>query len=170
MHLVPIKVKIGLKSDGHAGYPNFNLLDSSIRDNMDWSKYVDVKGLGWHYDQVSGHKEDTLNSPYGTQYGVLIVPKVFADTAISKFPKEVTKLTELELEDFYDNRSHVYDPDEKIDNLVLEGIKLKQDLGIPLTANQTKALDPNDLTPGVCKNDSKTWKDYKVKTNTTIIQ
>ena len=58
MELVPLKVKIGLKLDGGKkvhGYPDFNQIDSVIRDNMDWSYFVDKYG-GWHYYQECENK------------------------------------------------------------------------------------------------------------------
>ncbi len=159
--LIAIKVKIGIDNEGRAKYPEFNQIDILIRQGLDWSKYIDVYGLGWQYDKTSGHKEDSTESPFGQQWGVLIVPEDFAQDAISRFPNEVTQIDETELENFYDNKAHVHEPDEKIDSKILEGIKLKQDLGQGLTADQTKALDPTDPTPGITKNNKKKWSDYK---------
>lgn len=167
--LVPIKVKIGLGNDGSAKYPDFNLINIDIRKKLDWSKYVDIFGLGWHYDKTCGHKEDSIDSPYGQQWGVLIVPKDFAIEAINKFP-EVIKLTETELEAFYNNCAHCHESDELINDKILQSIKIKKDLNIPLTDHQKKALDPKDKTPGIQKNEKKFWKDFKKLTNVNILQ
>ena len=170
MDLVPIKVKIGLKPNGHAKYPNFNQLPAVISAGMDWSNYVDSLGLGWHYDQTSGHKEATPDSPYGMQWGVLIVPKPFADQAVAMFPAECAKLTEAELEDFYDNKAHINEPDEIFDEKVLNGIQAKRSLGLELTPQQLKAIDPDDDTPGIRKNKRRKWQDYKRSVDATIVQ
>lgn len=167
MDLVPIKVKIGLKENGQAKYPDFNQLAAT--GGVDWSFYIDANGSGWLYD-CCGHKEAEANSPMGQQWGMILVPQAFADEAIATFPDEVMKLTEEECENFY-NDKHARDlPDEDIDNNILEGIKLKQDLQQPLTAQQTKALDPDDDTPGVRKNKRKLWTDYKTLTSIKIVQ
>jgi len=159
--LVPIKVKIGLRPNGHADYPDFNSM-TCVRDSgMDWSKYIDVKGLGWHYDKKCGHKEEETDSPYGMQWGVLIVNKEFADEALSTFPSIISKLTEAELEDFYDNRAHAHEQDEEIDTNILQGIKMKQEIGLELTVQQQNALDPNHEAKGIRKNKNKKWSDFK---------
>lgn len=168
-NLVPIKVKIGLKPNGHAKYPNFNTLQCVIDAGIDWSNYVDTYGLGWHYDKTSGHKEDTLDSPFGQQWGVLIIPKEFATEALITFPLDITELTEIELEDFYNNKAHAHEPDEKFNTDILAGIKLKQDLSIALTQNQIDALDPNNNIPGIMKNKKKIWVDYKILKGVNII-
>jgi len=168
--LVPLKVKIGIKENGQAKYPDFNQLQVVKDSGMDWSKYVDIQGLGWHYDKTSGHKEETVDSPFGQQWGVLIVPKVFVTEATTTFPDDCTKLTESELEDFYNNKAHAHEPDEKINEKVLQGIQMKQSLGLSLTEQQIKALDPNDNTPGITKNKRKTWADFKSLVNVKIVK
>jgi len=168
--LVPIKVKIGLRPNGHADHPDFNTLDCVKVSGMDWAKYVDVNGVGWHYDKQCGHKDHEADSPYGMQWGVLIVNKEFADEAIIKFPSVVTKLNETELEIFYDNRAHKHESDIKFDEKTMKGIKLKQDHGIPLTEMDQRMLDIDDDIGGIRKNWNKTWKDYKQKRNIKIVQ
>ncbi len=166
--LKPLKVTIGLNKQGQADYPNFNVLQAVLDSGMDWSQYVDVVGDGWHYDSVSGHKEDTSDSPYGQQFGVILAPEDFVTQATAMFPTVCVEINESQFETFYNEKAHVNEPDEKIDTDILTGIKLKQDLGQALTAEQLKALDPDDDTPGVVKNKSKTWVDYKDKKNITI--
>lgn len=168
-NLVPVKVKIGLKNNSHAKYPDFNLLDAVKASGLDWSYYVDINGLGWHYDKKCGHKEEAADSLFGMQWGVLVIPQDFADQAAVAFPAEVTKLTEAELEDFYDNRAHAHEPDEEMDATVLQGIKMKQDLGLPLTPQQTAALDPNDDTRGIRKNKRRKWADFKQLVGVNIV-
>jgi hypothetical protein len=85
--LVAIKVRIGLKPNGHAEYPNFNELGSVRKENMDWAIYVDQFGIGWQYDKTSGHKEHSEDSPAGMQWGMLLVPTDFAREAVEMFPE-----------------------------------------------------------------------------------
>jgi hypothetical protein len=172
--LVPIKVKIGLKSNGHAKYPNFNQLYTVQVKGMDWAHYVDTMGLSWHYDKTSGHKEDTADSPFGQQWGMLIVPKEFADEAILAFPDTVSKMTEVECEDFYDNKAHAHEPDELVDEIALKAFEIKEKMGVSLSSEEKikkdKALDPNDPTPGIKKNLNKKWVDFKALKGVNIVQ
>lgn len=176
-NLVALKVKIGLKGKdwpevserGHALYPNFNQLQSVINSGMDWSNYVDIHGEAWHYDKKCGHKQEEESSPRGMQWGMLIVPKEFADEAVEKFPEVCSIVDEAELEDFWDHRAHAHEPDERIDDVVLKGIEAKKALGKPLTLGQKKALDPEDDTPGIRKNYRRYWKDYKSKQGINIV-
>lgn len=168
--LVAIKVKIGLKPNGHADYPNFNILQSVIDSGMDWSKYIDVFGTGWHYDTKFGHVDDDVSSPIGFQWGVLLVPKIFAQQALAAFPTVITELSESQLETFYDNNIAYRLPSEQFDNDILAGIKIKQDMGIALTQDQTDALDPTKPNPGIVTNPDKTWATFKAKKALTILK
>ena len=168
--LVPIKVKIGLRPNGHADHPDFNILNCVKNSGLDWSKYIDINGLGWHYDKQCGHKEEDPTSPYGIWYGVLIVNKEFADEALAEFPDLIEKLTETKLKDFYDNRAHAHEQDEEIDIQVVQAIKAKQDLGISLTSEQEKAIDPTDDARGIRKNKKKKWDDFKTLKGIKIVQ
>lgn len=165
--LVPIKVDIGIKENGQAKYPDFNTILPAIRHSMDWSKYVDVYGTGWHYD-CCGHKEEESGSPHNHQMGMLLVPEDFAIAAIAAFPGVVSALTEAETEDFYDNHVAKNEPDEIIDTEVLQGIKLKKDLGVDLTAQQEAALDPDKEERGIRKNKRKKFVDLKTQKGVTI--
>lgn len=166
--LTPIKVIIRLKSNGHAKYPDFNLLTVVQASGMDWARYIDNYGLGWHYDKTCGHKEDTIESPIGTQLGVLIIPEEFAEEAIEEFPEDCFGMTEVELEDFYNNKAHSHEPDEVFDMSVLEGIQVKHSLGIPLTTQQQDAIDPDKDVPGIRKNKKRYWADFKKSAGVTI--
>lgn len=166
--LVPLKVKIGLAFNGHALYPDFNSLPVVQESGLDWSRFVDLFGLGWHYDKTSGHKEQSVDSPFGQQLGVLIVPKNFVKQAIAMFPDTCARITETELENFYDNKSHAHEPDELFDMAVLKGIKIKHDLDIPLTTQQLDALDPEKDTRGIRRNKRRRWTDYKALMDVVI--
>ena len=137
---------------------------------LDWARYVDVHGLGWHYDKTSGHKEDSQDSPLGTQIGTLVVSEEFANEAITMFPDTCSELDEEEFEDFYDNKAHSHEPDEVFDLPVLEGIQAKISLGLPLTIQQQEAIDSNSNTPGIRKNKKRFWKDMKKDTGVKIVK
>lgn len=176
MDLVALKVKIGLRPNGHADHPAFNNIDSAIRKDMDWSHYVDQYGTGWHYDKSCGHKEHRVeansdtDSPMGMQWGILMIPEDFADAAISKFPKECSILTEAQLQEWYDNRCHKHEPEEKLDLRVLEGIKAKRDAGIPLNQSDNDALNVDNDTPGITRNKNKRWIDFKANKGIKIVR
>ena len=169
MYLVAIKVKIGLDDKGYAKYPDFNNISSVIRHDLDWSSYIDTYGSGWHYDKQSGHRENSIDSPFGQQWGILMIPKDFASAALALFPEEVSEMIETEVETFYNTKAHLHEPDEKIDADILAQIKTKQDIGVPLTSNQIKAIDPDDPTPGIVKNKNKLWADYKTLIDVEIV-
>ncbi len=166
---VAIKVRIGLKPNGHALYPDFNRLDTTVRDGTDWSVFVDKHG-GWHYDQVAGHADDdpAESSPIGMQWGMLVVPDTFADAAVVMFPSDVTVLNDTDAETFYGARAHVRDAAIR-DNLdILQAIKAKRDLGIPEDQQDRDALDPDHPATGRRRNKLKTWSDFKARRAITM--
>lgn len=167
MELVPLKVKIRLKTDGAALYPSFNDLQVVRSAGLDWSVYVDSNGSGWLYD-CCGHKEEEARSPVGIQWGMLLVPIDFANQAVSAFPNEVTKLTAVEAQTFYEDNHASEFEDEEIDEKIVHTLKTKQDLGQTLTARQLKALDPTDDTRGIRANWRKTWAGFVNKRGITI--
>ena len=169
MQLVPLKVKIGLKESGGAKYPEFNVLQCVKDSKTDWSCYVDCHGTGWTYD-CCGHCDQEPDSPFGIQWGMISVPKIFADQAVAEFPSDVAKMTDTEAEEFYNNCCARDLPDEDIDIKVLDAIKRKKDMGVDLTPMQIKAIDPQDDTRGIRPNKDKTWPGFKQKRGVTIVQ
>lgn len=167
--LVPIRVTIGLRNGRHH-YPSFNQLPVVQAAGMDWSNYVDAFGLGWHYDRCCGHAVGTPESPVGEQFGCLIVPEMFAVEALTQFPNLVTRFTEAELAAFYDTHCHGLESEEIIDTEVLQGIQAKQALGLTLTEDQKRGLDPTNQMPGLRKNLHRHWVDYKALTDTIIVE
>ncbi len=166
--LVPIKIKVGLdQSNGYAKYPNFNLISSSIRKGLDWSKYVDVHGIGMHYDKTSGHKEESADSPFGQQLVCTCVPADFTNEVIALFPNEVSLMTEAEFQTFYDNKAHAHEPNELVDVEILQAIKAKEDLGLA-TPEKANAVNPNHVARGIRKNDRRKWIDAKAKMGVNI--
>jgi hypothetical protein len=169
-NLVALEINVGLDPEtGYADYPNFNLISSATRQGMDWAKYIDAHGNGMHYDKTCGHKEDSAESPYGHQFCCLCVPKAFADEALALFPDKVRELTEVEFEDFHDNKAHAHESDENIATDVLNGLNARRTLMKALAQDTAqldvkiaKALDPLDKTEqGVLKNDNRLWADSK---------
>lgn len=166
--LVPIRLKVGLKEQtGHAKYPNFNLISSGIRKGMDWSHYIDTHGIGLHYDKTCGHKEESAESPFGQQWACMCVPADFAQQAVAIFPDTVSIISEVEFEDFYDNKAHAHESDEHIDTDVLEKIKAKEAMGVAVP-EKAAAIDPLNSARGIRKNTNKKWADAKIKMGVNI--
>ncbi len=174
MELVPLKVKIGLKNvNGKKdhGFPDFNQLLAGVRDDMDWSYFVDKFG-GWHYDQLSGHADNDPDdgSPQGQWNGMLLVPADFAQAAVNAFPTQCVILTEVEAQAFYDDRAHKRDPAIREDTTILQAIAAKRALSIPEDQEDLDALDPDHPSPGRRRNKRKAWSDYKSVEGLTIKQ
>lgn len=161
--LIPLKVKIGLTPKGAAAYPDFNQLPLLVKLGIDWSLYVDAEGDGWHYDKLCGHKEEDETSPQGQQWGVLLVPLQFAEEAEFMFPSLVEIMSEADFIYFYDNRTQCHAQEEEIDSEIVASITKKQELGLALTAQQLKAIDPATSERGIRPNTNRFWAAYKAK-------
>ena len=181
MELVPLKIKIlrkakGAKSIMTNDYPDFNSLDPVLRNGLDWCHFVDQFG-GWHYDKLCGFGEADdvdINDPHNNpdhfcQYGCFLAPKDFAKAAIEKFPDRVFELSEELWEKFHDERAHSEEPDEIIDQNVINAINTKKSLGIKTTTRDMDALDPEKPVPGITRNMRKRWQDVKSRRKVTII-
>lgn len=164
MDLIPIKVKIGLRPNGHADHPEWTKLPM-INSDSEVRQYAP---LGWMYDSEYGHADSIGDSPIGMQWGCLLVTRAFADEAITTFPLLITELTEAEFENFHDNRITAHLPDVKYDMNTLKGLKLEHDLlaingadTAEIKAKIAKAIDKNDIAPGIKTDKSKKWADLK---------
>ncbi len=168
MELTALLITIGLRDGSHL-FPPFNDLPKNLREDTDWSVYVDKFG-GWHYDRAAGHSDhDPDNdSPRGVWLGMLLVPDEFAQAAVANWSDQCRILTEAECESFYQERVHGKDPEELIDTDRLNGIVAKDNLGLARTDHDTRALDPNDDTPGIVINKMKQWTEYKLQRGITI--
>ena len=179
---VPIKVLIGLRSNGEADHPDWTQLPLQAQDGERHESHQIVK---WAYDKTSGHDTATVDSPRGQQYGMLLVTQTFADQAVVMFPALVTVMTEIEAKDFWENKAHSHLPDEKRNADELSALHaefiLVRDLAVEFPGNTKlqnrlvtlktslqKALDPDDSTPGVRKNLMRRWADAKVALGITI--
>lgn len=160
--LVPLQVRIGLKGNRQHSFPPFNDLDAALRDNMDWSHFIDKFG-GWHYDQVAGHSDDdpANDSPRDTWLGLLLVPDDFAQAAVAQWPALCSIKSETDAEALYNDRCHVRDPVIKEDTDVLTAIKTKRDLSIPENQADLDALDPDHPARGRRRNSKKTFAGFK---------
>ena len=178
MELVPIKVKIGLRANGHADHPQWSLLPMITNEQQE-KQYMPH---GWMYDKSCGHVEarkegDAWDSPIGMQWGCLLVTKQFATEAIATFPALVTEITEAEFEDFYNTKCVAHMSENDYDIEALDGLKLEHDLKIingddvtEIKARIAKAIDPSDSAAGIKKNTNKIWADRKVSLDVTIKQ
>lgn len=173
--LVALKLDVGLDPvTGFAAYPNFNLISSETRKGMDWSKYLDTHGGGMHYDKACGHRE-TGDSPFGHQICCMCVPQNFATEALNLFPNTVSEMTPAEFETFHDTKAHAHEPDESVDEGILNGLNAQRTLKVAvgqdvtaLDAKIVKALDPNDAEAGVKRNIKKSWSDAKTLQGITL--
>lgn len=179
--LVPIKVKIGLRKDGRADHPDWMLVPCYAQKGA-----KACMPFGWHYDKTSGHKENTGDSPYGQQWGMLLVTREFATEAKLRFPALVTELTETEAKDFWDNKAYAHLPENKTHSEELTGLQAELALHKELGSPQAKidevkdrikiALDPTNSTIGINKHkekyfeDAKKTKDFEMEDGVTPIQ
>ena len=173
-NLIPIKVRIKIGADGRHEYPQFNNLDSVVRDQMDWSKYFDSRGISWHYSQ-EGFGEGVDPDHW---YGVTCVPKPFADAAVERFPDDVEAIPETELQRFYDEEAHVHDETEILDTQVLMGIAARVQLEESTAPTvepdpeilelRRRVLDPSDPKPGIRRNPNRKRVDFKKRYNISL--
>jgi len=118
-------------------------------------------GTGWHYDRCCGHSIETVESKLGEQFGLLLVPVLFAIQAMSVFPDVVQRVTEVEVAEFYDDHAHAHEPPRQIDTNYILALKALRDLNIILLPEEDDALDPSKDKPGVRLNHNRRWIDYK---------
>lgn len=170
MEVFPLKVNIGLRANGHADHPDWTKLPLALSGDPERDMIH-----GWVYDKTSGHREESLDSPYGMQWGVLLVTRQFAGEALAAFPATITLLTEAELAIFWDEKAHAHLPSNRTDTDALLALRAERDLLVDLGRPTTKidveiskALDPDDPTPGKRKEHMKTWVDAKAKIGATV--
>ncbi len=189
MELVAIKVKIPLNAIGQHDYPNFNSLPGAVRANMDWSKFIDAHGTGWHYDKVCGHgytDEDNAevavnhehrNLDRSCWFGAICVPEAFALAAEAAFPTLVTLMDEASFTSFYDDRAHAHESEETVDKDILDSILTQQQAEaaglLPAPTSQklqarNDALNPAKPNRGIRKNMNRRFADYKSSRGITL--
>ncbi len=169
--LVPIKVKIGLRTNGHADHPDWQRLPLSLSENPATHMFH-----GWKYDKTCGHKEASADSPLGMQWGMMLVTEQLANEAVATFPETITIMTEAEAETFWNEKAHAHMPENKTYFQVLQALQtelsLRESLGQNtdvLKAKIVKALDPDDDTElGLKKDKQKYWADAKTRLDISI--
>ena len=185
--LVPIKVKILRGPDGAHAYPPFNQLPAATRGHMDWSKFFDAHGLGWHYDgcgfgeldQGDDAAHEHANTDPDCWFGCTLVPEDFAAAAAARWPELVSELTEESWEAFHDDRAHATEEVEHLDTEALQGllarIQLERDPDAPtvepsaeVLALRAQMLDPEDQKRGIRKNRRRRWADVKADRGVTV--
>jgi hypothetical protein len=170
---VPIKVKIGLRHNGHANHPDWRLLPLAKTDTIE-----DHQIVKWQYDNTSGHGDHSPHSPRGEQLGMMVVTRQFADEAMATFPGVVSEMTDAEAELFYEQRHTVHMHRDRFDVQHLTGLKVVYDLMVAVGAPQieldafklniNRALDRVDPEPGVRRNRRKTWAGLKTELDLTV--
>jgi len=165
-----IKVRIGYgirPSDGKEGniYPAFNQVPAVLRADMDWAYFWNAHGTDWQYSN-QGHGEGDEPDYW---YGIVGLPADFVDDAAARFPEDVTILTESEIEQFWNLEAHADDEDEMVNPETLQAIAAKKQLGMKLSPQDRKALDPEDTTRGIVTNPKKTWARYKAKHDIEVV-
>lgn len=184
--LVALKVKIGLHAHGAAKYPDFGQLPIVKASGADWSHWIDANGSGWHYSKC-GHKEHEDDSPFGEQWGMLLIPAEFATQAVAMFPEQCSVLNDVEAGEFYEQKCCRDMPEVKHDVDTLNGMAAEITLLKALSENTTgaekakhvkllsdamaraaKAIDPDHDAPGIKKNVDKSWDSHKAKRGYTV--
>ncbi len=173
--VVPLKVKIGLRPNGHADHPDWTKLPlaqtgpgNSVENAAAHMKFLG----GWKYDKTSGHVDDTPDSPVGQQFGMIFVTEQFATEAEAEFPGIITRLTEAEAIDFWDNKAHAHLDENRRDAGVIDGLvaELRLVQAVARTGNAEdqarlvalkgkirNAIDPDHAEPGLRRNMEKRW-------------
>lgn len=173
MNLVPIKVKIGLRPNGHADHPDWYKLP--LAAEMEPSTQMCD---GWHYDKSCGHKESGVDSPIGMQWGMLFVTPRFATEAKSVFPGLITELTPGEAEIFWNTKVTAHMPENDINTTILQGLQseiaLRKELGqitevAALKIKLARVLNPEDAEPGININRTKAFQNAKVVLGINLI-
>lgn len=172
MDLVPIKVKIGLRPNGHADHPDWSKLQPALGgDDPETHMFY-----GWRYDKTSGHKEHTVDSSIGFQYGVKLVTAALATAALVQWPSLITVLNETELAAFWDDKANAGISATRRNVQALEGLKVERDLRVALALSTTTidaeiadALDPDKDDPGLTIDHMARWSTAKVRLDIKIV-
>lgn len=166
-NLIPLRIKIrygqrpGRPEHGYL-YPDFDQVSDVIRKGMRWQKYLDTYGSGWIYDGLSDVGDtDTYSSDPSVRFGLVLVPVDFADAALALYPEDCEELTEVQVEEFVDQRAFYNRDIEERDQAALLEAQLLQARGRPEDiVKVNKILDPNDSTPGVRISKLARWAEY----------
>lgn len=176
----PIRVRIGLKPNGHALYPDWNKLPLARLERPE-----DHQIVKWIYDKQSGHNDESAGSPRGTQLGVMLVTPQYAAEAVETFPGVVQIIDEPTLEAFWNTRAFAHLSDVSHQSGVLEDLKAEYELrkifqieGVGESGDQDvsgvlqqmlRALNKDDPEPGIRRNAKRRWVKFKAKMDLEIV-
>lgn len=172
--VVPLKVKIGQRSNGHADHPAWDAVLIAMGEPAGTERNFTVGP--WHYDKTSGHADDDGgDSPIGVQWGMRLVLSAFATAAVATFPATMSIMTEVEAQSFWETKAYAHLPATKRDVVALQSLadelSLRQAIGLSTTALEATiaaALDPDNSAPGISRQKGKTWADGKTLYGFTI--
>jgi hypothetical protein len=150
MSLVPIKITVR-KGDPQNGEP---VMKYPKGHNP---KIIDQSGIGMHYG-----KTQQIGKGATEEYALTAVPQWYLDEYIKDAKKAgeedlIEVLTEEQAEEFF--AQHVPEPDEIIDDKEkIDLLIIKKQLGVELTKEEMKAINPDDNTSGIIKNPKKGFR------------
>lgn len=162
---LPIKIKV-VRGLNEFIYPDLNQISSSIRKELTWQKFTELYGTNIRYDTV----DSVILNNNAEGYCGSVVPKAFATEAKRLFPDLITIMSEIEWEDYYNNNLAKYDPLEHVDYDVLKVHQLRMQMEkegmIPAPSQEIleerrNSLDPDCPAPGIRKNVTKKWENFK---------
>jgi len=175
--LVPLKVltrrTYPRRSDGSTSvFPDLNALPPEVRGGLGYGVYLTSIGSDW----ICHNK--TVNLGTGADHGewVALVPRAFAQAAVSQFPSDCEVLTETELQTLYDNDYGAYQPDLVRDGAELEALKAERELLLArsrptdaIDAEIDAALDPDNPRSGVRRGPvARTWAERKQRLDVEV--
>jgi len=148
--LIPIKITIrrGNKQIGE---------DAMVYPTGHNGSVVDVEGIGMHYGKT---EQIGLGSEF--EYAVTAIPQWYLDQLVIDGNKAgetglITVLTEVQAEKFFTD--HVPEDTEVInDKSRIDLLIAKKQLGVTLTVEELKSIDPADAAPGIINNPRKGFK------------
>jgi hypothetical protein len=159
--VVALKIKIGLRENGQADHPDWDSLPitGAAKDHQFGS---------WKYDKSSGHKEDTPGSPYGMQWGMMMVSPTLAKAALKAWPNKTSIMKPSEVPAFWEKCHTAHMREVDLDGNILTALNAELDLRtkmrLPLTKVKEdikKALDKDHTAPGVRRSKYKEFAEFK---------
>lgn len=175
VELVPLKVKIGLRPNGHADHPDWKRLPLAQMGGDPQEMINRHMVISWNYDKTSGHQEDTPESPRGMQWGMILVTEQFATEAETIFPELMTRMTEAQARDFWETKVTAHMPEQGLDRDELQGLVAERELlvargrsTVEVDRRIDRALDPDDPALGVRRRRDKSWVGAKSHLGITV--
>lgn len=173
--LVPIKIGVvrgdktkcrdcGVKITSANEFEHFHNRSSVARENgmkhpkahEEFKDLIDSLGIGMRYARIN-----RLDTGSGVQWAITALPEDIANEYVAKSLEDgeadmVSIISNEEAEQFFIDE--IPEDDHEVNAPVLEKIKLKKDLGVPLSQGDLDALDPTKEVDGVKLNKTKGFK------------